>query len=283
MKQSIVHSFGNGIKRLTNRTRSAGLPSREEIERFGADGEEDICRLLRQNFECVLRNVVVPHKKKYLEKDFMVIFQGVPFVIEVKAWKGTVRKDGDVFYQDKANGIRKTLKSPIGTTKQFLSCMKDYYGLTRPVYGIVVFADANCILALPEQADGITLLKTDKLISYIKDCVKKEDPSLPSVDADRILRCTRFYSMDEEFCKGMLVEEYLDLYTEDGKQVYIDTNRLRFITVQSQSLRLRDKLYITYDNGVSDVFYNRDTTVTVACLDGTFRKISLNKIRHIVF
>ena len=283
MKKNPVQSFGKAIKQVANRSRAADLPTREEIECFGADGEEAICRLLRESFDCVIRNVIVPHKKKLLEKDFLVIYKGAPFVIEVKNWKGVVRRDGDSFTQDKENGVHKVLKSPIGTTNQFISCMKEYYALDRPVYGIVAFCETDCTLELPEAIDGVALLKADKLAAYIKACVKKEEKGLEEVDADRMLRCTRFYSATEEFCKGLLVEDYWELTDKSGREILLDTTKLRYVTVEKQPLRLRDKLYVTFQNGASDVFYNRDLTVTVACLDGTYRKISLNRIRHIVF
>ena len=279
MKQGLVQSIGAGIRRAT----APGLPPQAEIERYGADGEEKICRLLREHFECVIRNVIVPHKDKYLEKDFLVVFRGVPFVIEVKAWKGTIGKDGDSFYQDKANGVRKTIKSPVGTTAQFLSCMQKYYEIERPVYGIVAFADPDCTLALPNELEGISLIKADKLIATIKAQARAEKGDFEDLDTDRLLRSTRFYSVDEEFCKGMLVEDYLELSDADGREVLLDTTKIRFITVETQSLRLRDKLYVTYQNGGSGVFYNRDAILTVACLDGTFRKIALNRIRYVVF
>lgn len=278
-KTSLLHS----IKTAAHRARAADLPSREEIEIFGADGEEAICRLLRAHFDCVIRNSVVPHKKQYLEKDFTVILKGAPFVIEVKNWKGTVRADGDVFYQDKENGVRKTLKSPVGTTQQFISCMKSYYQTDRPIYGIVVFAEPDCVLDLPAEMGGIALLRAEKLVPYIKDRVKREGKGLEAIDPRRILCCTRFYSDTEEFCKGMIVEDFLTLCDAHGEEMLVDTSKLRFITVEPQLLRLRDKLYITYSNGASGVLYNRDATVTVACLDGSFRKISLNRVRHIVF
>jgi hypothetical protein len=279
MKKNLVHSLGAGLRRAT----SPGLPSQEEIERFGADGEEAVCRLLRESFECVIRNVIVPHKKKYLEKDFLVLFHGIPFVIEVKAWKGKIGMDGADFYQDKPNGTRKTIKSPVGTTAQFIRCMKEYYGLERPVYGIVAFAEPDCTLDLPDAIEDVVLVKADRLAATIKELARAEDKSLPTVDADTILRCTRFYSYDEEFCKGMMVEEYLELTDSDGTEVLLDTTRLRYVSVEHQPLRLRDKLYVTFQNGASAIFYNRDAIVTVACLDGTYRRIALNRIRHIVF
>ena len=275
--------FNNPIRTAMDRARSAGLPNREEVEIFGGDGEEVICRLLREHFDCVIRNAVIPHKKLYLEKDFTVIYKGAPFVIEVKNWKGTVRADGDVFYQDKENGIRKTLKSPVGTTQQFISCMKSYYELERPVYGIVVFAEPDCVLDLPEEMGGIALLRAEKLVSYMKSCVKKEEKGLEEVHPRRILHCTRFYSTTEEFCKGMIVEDLITLYGEGGEELLVDTTMLRYITVEPQPLRLRDKLYVTYTNGASNILYNRNCTLTIACLDGSFRKIALNRVRYVVF
>ncbi len=78
------------LKTMWNRASAKHLPPLEEIESFGADGEEAIYRLLCTSFDCVIRNVVVPHKKLYLEKDFLVIHKNVPFVIEVKNWKGEI-------------------------------------------------------------------------------------------------------------------------------------------------------------------------------------------------
>lgn len=283
MKQGLVRSVTNEIRHAANRALSVSLPTQEEIERFGSDGEEAVCRELRAHFDCVIRNAIVPHKDQFLEKDFLVIENGVPFVIEVKNWKGTVGWSGDTFYQDKDNGIRKTLKSPVGTTAQFISCMKKYYEIKRTVYGIVAFAEPNARLDLPDSISGISLMRADRLASFIKQTAKHEDPSLEPVIAERILRCTRFYSVDEEFCKGIVADEYLELTDDAGNEVLLDTTKLSYVTVESQSLRLRDKLYVTFENGASDVFYNRDQAITVACLDGSYRKIFINRIRYIVF
>ena len=48
-------------------------------------------------------------------------------------------------------------------------------------------------------------------------------------------------------------------------------------------MRLRDKLYVTYINGATDVFYQRDLSLTVACLDGSYQTLALSRLRHIVF
>ena len=63
----------------------------------------------------------------------------------------------------------------------------------------------------------------------------------------------------------------------------LEALRLQYLTVEHQPLRLRDKLYVTYTNGSTGVFYNRDAILTVACIDGSYKKIALNRIRHIVF
>ena len=270
----------------TSRNRASGeaIPLLEEIERFGSDGEEELYRTLKEHFDCVIRNVVVPHKELYLEKDFLVVERGVPFVLEAKNWKGEIGEDGGMFYQNKDNGIRKTMKSPVGTTNQFLHVMKKYYAIHRPVWGAVVFTEPSCRLNLPEEIDGIRLLSVKELVAFIR-ARAKETASVEDtpVDTDRLLRCTRFYSRESEFCKGILADTYLECIAEDGARVLLDTTRLRYLSVEPQPLRLRDKLYVTYLNGESGVFYNRDLTLTVGCLDGSYRKLALNRIRHIVF
>ena len=271
--------FQAGVRRA----KAEKLPTLEEGELFGSAGEEQLYRLLREQFDCVIRNVAVPHKKLYLEKDFLVIDRGVPFVLEAKNWKGEIGIDGASFYQHKDNGVRKILKSPVGTTNQFLHVMKSYYGIERPVWGVVVFTEPDCQLLLPKEQDGVALLHAKELISFIRKRAKEESGALPPIDHERILRCTRFYSRNSEFCKGILADTYLDCYTEDGARVQLDTTRLRYLSVEEQPLRMRDKLYVTYQNGNSGVFYNRDLVLTVGCLDGSYRKIALNRILHIVF
>ena len=271
------------FKTILTRTRGAGLPPQEEIEQFGSDGEEVIARMLWENFDCVIRNVVVPHKELYLEKDFMVVADGVPFVLEVKNWKGEIGREGDKFYQNKENGVHKTIKSPVGTTAQFIRCMKTFYKIERPIYGVVVFAEPDCTLALPEEIDGVALLRAEKLISFIRSRARRDKTENSEIDADLILRCTRFYSADREFCKGILADVYLPCFTENGSPAKLDTTKLKFLSVENQPLRLRDKLYVTYQNGATGIFYNRDAILTVGCLDGSFRKLALNRIRHIVF
>ncbi|MBQ8309466.1 MAG: NERD domain-containing protein [Clostridia bacterium] len=271
------------LKTAINRTRAQSLPPIEEIEAFGADGEEIIYRMLCEHFDCVIRNVTVPHKKLYLEKDFMVVYQNVPFVIEVKNWKGEIGCEGDKFYQNKENGVHKTLKNPVATTLQFIDRMQTFYGINQRIYGMVVFAEPDCTLKLPAEMKGIALLAVHKMIAYIKGCARAEKCPSISFDPARILRCTRFYSRDSEFCKGILADCFFDCDTPDGALVRIDTTCLRYLSVEPQPLLLRDKLLITYTNGATGIFYNRDTVFTVGCLDGSYRKIALNRIRHIVF
>ena len=275
--------MANPLKTVFHRLSGNGIPKAEEIERFGADGEEAVYRILRQNFDCVLRNVVVPHKNLLLEKDFMVIHSGVPFVLEIKNWKGEIGMEGDAFYQNKPNGVKKILKSPAGTTNQFIRCLKKAYGIERMVYGMVVFAEPDCSLSLPPESDGIALLPVDRMVSHIRTRVKDEGGDRVSVSPDIFLRCTRFYSRDREFCKGVLVNCELECLSEKGERVRLDTTKLEFLSLEHQPLRLRDKLYVTYRGGASGVFYNRDTRLTVKLLDGSFAQFALNRIDHIVF
>ncbi len=269
------------IRTLVRRAMGAKIPPIEEIERFGMDGEEAVTRLLRAHFDTVVRNVAVPHKQLYLEKDLMVVCRGVAFVLEIKNWKGEIGCEGDKFYQNKENGVHKTLKSPTGTTRQFIKCLQAFYETDAPVEGIVVFCEPDCRLSLPREMDGIALLRTEELVPYIQARAKRAKASAPSLDPAKLLRCTRFYSEESEFCKGILADCYLPALAKDGAAVRLDTTKLRYITVEKHALR--DKLFVTYENGASDVFYNQDAILHIACLDGTFRTLALNRIKHIVF
>ena len=260
------------------------LPHQEEIETFGADGEESVYRILARSFDCVIRNVVVPHKNLYLEKDFLVIEKGVPFVLEIKNWKGEISADDRNFYQNKDNGVQKTLNSPVGTTNQFIRTMKSFYRIDRKVLGAVIFVEPNCRLLLPESIDGVALLPVKKMVSYIREQAKKEkDASTEVLDPVRVLRCTRFYNSKAEFSKGILADDTLECTDEHGNRVRLDTTCLRYITVVHQRLRRRNKLYVTFENGKNGVFYQPDDILTVACLDGSFLKISTSRLRHLIF
>ena len=271
------------LKTMWKRARAEHLPPLEEIESFGADGEEAIYRLLCKHFDCVIRNVVVPHKKLYLEKDFLVIHKNVPFVIEVKNWKGEIGCKNGEFYQNKENGVHKTLKSPVGTTKQFIEKMRAFYKIDTPVLGVVIFAEPDCKVTVPEEMEGIALLTPQKAIAYIKNRAKALKQKEVFGDPAQILHCTRFYSLDSEFCKGMLADCFFECETRSGAVVRIDTTRLAYMSVRKQPLRPKDKLFVTYTNGASGVFYNRDTVFDVVNLDGTCQKIALHRVRHIVF
>ena len=271
------------VKTMLNRIKAERLPPLEEIESFGADGEEVIYRLLCREFECVIRNVVVPHKKLYLEKDFLVIHKNVPFVIEVKNWKGEIGcKDGQ-FYQNKDNGVHKTLKTPVGTTKQFIDKMRAFYKTEVPICGVVIFAEPDCRLTTSEEMDGVALLTPQKAITYIKNRANALKQKELFADPAQILHCTRFYSRDSEFCKGMLADCFFDCDAPDGSIVRVDTTSIAYLSVETQPLKMKDKLFVTYTNGATGVFYNRDTVFDVVCLDGSCQKIALHRVRHIVF
>lgn len=282
--KTITQKIGACIRRGKNRIGAEKIPPLEEMERFGAGGEDVIYRILRENFSCVIRNVVIPHKDKYLEKDFLVMERGVPVVIEVKNWKGTVRIDrsGD-FCQDKANGEHKVLKSPVGTTAQYIRCMKEFYGMERTVVGMVVFAEPDCVLDLPPAMEGILLVPAAKMVATVKAQVRlyaKEPERLPP---ESVLRTTRFYSRDSEFCKGLLADDAIACKDSAGNDVLLNPECLRAVRLEPQPFRLRDKMTVIYTNGATDVFYNQDTVVTVCCLDGKAKKIALNRIRYILF
>lgn len=270
--------------RAWNRATAAPLPRQEEIERFGANGEDVIYRILREHFSCVLRNVIVPHGDKYLEKDFLVMERGVPVVIEVKNWKGRIgiEASGD-FFQDKANGVHKVLKSPVGTTAQYVRCMREFYGMARTVVGMVVFAEPDCELDLPPEREGILLVPAAKMVTTIKAQVKQYAKEPERLPADRILRCTRFYSLTREFCKGILADEKIPCVDKDGNAVLLDPDYVRGIRVEHQPWALRDKLTVLYTNGAGGVYYNRDTVLTVCCLDGSAHRIALSRVRYVLF
>lgn len=281
LKDTAVRLWQVGRHRLLSKP----LPVQEEMERFGADGENVIYRILRENFGCVIRNVIVPHGDKYLEKDFLVMERGVPVVIEVKRWKGRIgvdRATGD-FFQDKPDGTYKVMKNPVGTTAQYIRCMKAFYGLTRTVVGMVVFADPDCVLELPEASEGVLLVPAAKMVAAVKAQVRayaKESERLP---VDRILRCTRFYSLTREFCKGLIADEGIACTDRDGNAVLLNPDYIRGIRIDHQPLLMRDKLTVLYTNGAGGVYYNRDTTVTVCCLDGSARRIALCRVQYILF
>ncbi len=272
-----------GMGTLWRRLTAKRLPQQDEMESFGSDGEEAVFRTLVASFDTVVRNVVVPHKELYLEKDLMVVHRGVAFVIEVKNWKGEIGCDGRDFYQNKDNGVKKTLKSPVGTTEQFIKRMRAFYDLHAPICGMVVFCEPDCKLSLPDKMEDIALIKADKMVSYIKSYAREHGGKTAPLDPSRILHCTRFYSVESEFCKGMLADSFLDCETADGEQVQLDTACLLYLSVEGHNLRMRDKLRVTYTNGATDTFFNRDTVLTVACLDGSYEKIALHRLRHIVF
>lgn len=282
---SFFNAIKNGVRYGKHRLLASRLPVQEEIERFGAGGEDVIYRILRESFSCVIRNVIIPHKKNYLEKDFLVIERGVPIVIEVKNWKGRIgveQGSGD-FYQDKPNGEHKVIKSPVGTTAQFVRCMKAFYGLERTVVGMVVFAEPDCVLELPQESEGILLIPAVKMVTTIKAQARLYAKEAERLMPDRVLRCTRFYSGSREFCKGILADERIACVDRDGNDVLLNPDYIRGIRFDHQPWLLRDKMTVLYTNGAGGTYYNRDTTVTVCCLDGTAKRIALNRIRYILF
>lgn len=278
--------MGTIFGRIKNRVQATGLPKPEDIERFGADGEDVIYRILRAEFEHVIRSVVIPHKGKYLEKDFLVLHKGVPVVIEVKNWKGRIgyNASSGCFYQDKDNGVHKELKSPVGTTRQYLHCMKEFYGTEREAIGMVVFAEPDCTLdELPDCMDGIRLVTAPRMVSAIKAAIKEYGRELTPLSPSRVLRCTRIYSSNSEFCKGILANERIPCFDANGNRVTLSADHLRYLAVIPQPLLLRDRLLVTFQNGATGEFFNRDTELSLCCLDGSCCRISLCKVKHILF
>ncbi len=275
--------MSNPFKIIQNRSAARELPPMPEIERFGSEGEEQVYRLLRASFSCVKRNVVAPHKNLLLEKDFMVVEKGVTFILEVKNWKGKIGMEGNSFYQLKDNGVKKTQKSPVGTTQQFIRCMKEAYDIQTPVFGVVVFLPAGCELAVPADVDGVALLPLSRMVSHIKTIAKAcaiQDKTIPSL---RVLTCTRFYDEKNEFCKGVVADRELTRTNTKGETVLLNTDKLAYLSVEHQPLLLRDKLYATFIGGKTGVFFNRDGAFTVKLLNGGFDRISLSRVRHIIF
>ncbi len=274
----------NLTKRWTHRLLAKPIPKQEEMEEFGAEGEDYIYRLLRRRFDTVIRGAAIPSGKKYLEKDFLILYKGVPVVIEVKNWKGVIgyHKPSNRFYQDKPNGTQKIMKSPVDSTNRFIDQFKRFYGLDCPVLGFVIFADPDCALSLPKEMDGIRLVKLFDAVNEIVAAVKTASGAKCPLPEGRFLRCARIRSGSREFCKGLLADERIPCFTTDGRGVRLNPDFISKIRISHQPLRLRDKMTVTYTNGAKDVFFNHDTVLTLCCLDGTTRRIALSKIRTVI-
>lgn len=266
----------------TEQLGKGALPSMGEMEQFGAAGEEIAYRALREAFSFVVRNPLIPHGKKFLEKDFLVVEAGLPFVIEIKYWKGTISAEGELFRQIKADGSVKELKNPAGTTAQFVREMKQYYQFDGDVVGVVAFLDPACKLDLPEQIEGVHLLPFSKLVSFIRATAKRLSGEF-SFGESNILRCTRLYSDEREFSKGLLVDRYLNCKRRNGEVVSLDTTKLKYITVKRRPLFLGYKLLVTFSNGSGEIFFSKDQALVVGCLDGSFCRFRLGKLRYLVF
>ena len=274
------------FSRLFRRAFAKKMPPTGKMEAYGALGEEMIYRKLRESFDCVIRNVIIPQGEGYLEKDFLVIQDGVSLVVEVKCWKGTITTSpsGDRFFQEKADGTRKELNSPVRSTTRFLAAMKSFYRLKELPLGVVVFADPDCDLDVPPISDGIVLVTGAQMISTIRNLIKGATAPAEPLDPARVLCCTRLYSRDgRSFCKGMVTDAEIPCYTEDGQPVAIHPLYLRFISVDHQPLRQRDKLTVTFVNDTSAIFYNYTSMLTLHCLDGTVLRVALSRLDTVVF
>lgn len=265
-----------------NRGRGA-LPAMDEMEEFGVGGEEVAFRFLKENFSSVVRNPIIPYQNKFLEKDFLVIERGIPFVIEVKNWKGTISSAGDSFLQTKADGTKKELKSPVGTTLQFLRELKKYYRFEGDAIGVVAFVSPDCKLEIPDSMEGVALLPLKKVASFIRSAARASSFGETPFEEARTLRCTRLYSDEREFCKGLLVNEFLVCRDERGKKLSLDTTKLKFVTVQKRPLGLGYRLLVTFSNDAGGVFVCKDQKLVLGCLDGSFCEFALGKIRYLVF
>ena len=270
------------FRRVFRRITAPPLPEQDDIHAYGSRGEEAVYRLLRENFDCVIRNIVIPWGEGYLEKDFLVVHKGVPVVLEVKTWKGRISAAENYFCQDKPDGTHKDLKSPVVGMKHFLASMKSFYELDSEVPGIVVFAEPDCVLDLPKDMDGIGLVPASKLISSIRAAVKNADWNAEDFDPACVLHCARLYSGGREFCGGVVVDKEITCYTENGLEATLNPLYVKYITLDHQRGRLRDKMTVTFTNGSSCMFYNHCAWLTLHCLDGEIRRVALSKLKTVV-
>lgn len=273
------------LSRLNRRLFAKKLPPTHAMEAYGAQMEEVIYRKLRESFDCVLRNVIIPQGEGYLEKDFLVLSEGVAVVLEVKGWKGMISASatGDRFFHEKKDGTRKELKSPVRSTNRFLSAMKGFYRLAEAPKGMVVFADPDCDLDLPPEMEGVALVTGAQMLSAIRAIVKESPKPQEPLDPARVLCCARLYAGNRSFCKGTVIDEGIPCYTPSGEQVLLHPLYLRYISVDHQPLRLRDKLTVTFVNGSSAIFYNHTACLTLLCLDGSILRAAISKLDTIVF
>ncbi|MBE6529963.1 MAG: NERD domain-containing protein [Ruminococcaceae bacterium] len=272
------------LPRLFRRLFAKKLPSTGEMEAYGAAGEETIYRKLRESFDCVIRNVIIPHGEGYLEKDFLVVQNGIPLVVEVKNWKGMISASltGDRFFQEKADGTRKDLNSPVRTTARFLTAMKGFYGLSERPLGMVVFADPECDIDLPPESEGIALVTGSQMISAVRSMIKNAPSPAEPFDSARALHCTRLYAGDNRsFCKGMVTDAEIPCFTLSGEAAALNPLYLRYISVDHGLSR--DKLTVTFVNDASAIFYNYTSSLTLHCLDGSILRVALSRLDTVVF
>lgn len=262
-----------------------GLPPVSPTEAARAACKETIYRKLRESFDCVVRSVIIPEEDGYLEKDFLVVQDGVSVVLNVKNWNGMISAsgDGERFYLQSPNGSRRELKSPVQTTNRFLTAMIGFYNLRDLPLGMVVFADPDCDLDLPDEIDGVELVTGAQMLSAIRAAVKNAPKPSEPFDPARALHCTRLYAGDRSFCKGLVTDAEIPCFTEAGEPAALNPLFLRYISVDHQRLRRRDKLTVTFVNDSSAIFYNRSASLTLHCLNGSILRVPLSRLDTVIF
>ena len=162
--------------------------------------------------------------------------------------------------------------------------MKGFYGLDVAPLGMVAFTDPDSELDLPAEMDGISLVSGKKMVSAIRALVKNAPTASRPLEPQRVLRCARLYSRGgRSFCKGVVTDTAVPCYTTHGEKVALNPLFLRYVSVDHQPLRLRDRLTVTFANDSAATFYNHSATLTLLCLDGSVLRVPISRLSTIVF
>lgn len=141
----------------------------------------------------VYRNLYVPCSGRYAEIDILVLSAKGVFIVEAKAFGGTItgnvtRYDWTRRYKRRGSSeVVTKFYNPIRQSSGHLQALSRYLCVpTKHMLGLIVFADRATLCKVPARTDNCVVLQTRFVTGYLKRCLASREVCFSPTELSRL-------------------------------------------------------------------------------------------------
>lgn len=273
------------------------VPLLEDHEIVGQDGEDIVFDLLVNQVDYIKQGIIIESGTKVYEKDFLVIYRGNIFIIEVKNWKGLITYNpiNDEWMKSKKDQYTddiyvNTFKNPLNNTLKFCNHLQK--NLVKRIHSfqsiafipIIVFVSEECQLDESVRKLDPGIIYVHELLDYMK---KKEKQAL-SDEKINLLYSLKTWDIiigrNGSKKSGTIKDKDLELLNQNKDKILLTCSQIYSIEHLNTHLTY-DEFLVQFIDGHQQILLNKVSKIhlRIPNKNNTIQAIDLKEVQKIIF